>query len=144
MLEISTAPEAVDVETVHRFLSEQSHWARGIPRATVERALAHSLCFSAREDGRFVGFARVVSDCATYAWLCDVFVVDGSRGRGISSALMEAVCAHPELQNLRRFTLATSSAPWLYAKYGFTPLAKPEIWMERLDATVYQRQAPPA
>jgi len=143
-LQISDAPEAVDLDVVHRFLAEQSTWARGIPRAVVERAVANSLCFSAREAGRFVGFARVVTDRATYAWLCDVFVVDEARGRGISSALMQAVCAHPELQGLRRFTLATSTAPWLYEKYGFAALAKPEIWMERFDAAVYQRQTPPA
>lgn len=144
MLEIQTGPEAVDLDVVHRFLAEQSTWARGIPRATVERAVAHSLCFSARDEGRFVGFARVVTDHATYAWLCDVFVLEGLRGRGISSALMQAVCTHPSMQGLRRFTLATSTAPWLYDKYGFAPLAKPQIWMERYDPGVYQRQTPPA
>jgi GNAT superfamily N-acetyltransferase len=138
MLEISDAPEAVDVDVVHGFLTEHSTWARGIPRATVERSLRHSLCFSARDAGRFVGFARVVTDRATYAWLCDVFVLPEARGRGIARALMQAVDRHADLQRLRRFTLATSTAPGLYAQHGFVALAKPEIWMERFDAAVYQ------
>ncbi|MED5617930.1 GNAT family N-acetyltransferase [Ideonella sp. BN130291] len=143
MLQISDDPQDVDLEVVHRFLSSQSTWALGIPRETVARALRHSLCFSARDhDGRFVGFARVVTDRATYAWLCDVFVLPEARGQGIARALMQAVEAHADLQGLRRFTLATSTAPGLYAQHGFAPLAKPQIWMERFDPDVYQ--LPPA
>ncbi len=138
-IQVSTAPEAVDLDVVHRFLSEESAWARGIPRDTLERAIRHSLCFSALSETGLVGFARVVSDRATYAWLCDVFVLPSARGQGIARLLMEAVDHHPELQDLRRFTLATSSAPGLYAKYRFMPLGKPEIWMERHDVGVYQR-----
>jgi predicted N-acetyltransferase YhbS len=146
MVEISCDPGRLDVALIHAFLSEQSHWARGIGRATVERSLAHSLCFGAYDGGEQVGLARVVTDRATFAWLADVFVVEARRGEGIGAALMDAVIAHPDLQGLRRACLVTRTAPALYARYGYTPLNAPEIWMERFDAEVYARaaQTPPA
>jgi GNAT superfamily N-acetyltransferase len=139
---ISTDPARLDVALIHRFLSEESHWARGIPRGVVERAIAHSLCFGAYDDdGAQLGFARVVTDRATFAWLADVFVLEGLRGRGIGEALVLAVNAHAELQGIRRRLLATSSAAALYARHGWLPLARPEIFMERSDPEVYSRPA---
>lgn len=138
-IEISTDPSRLDVGRIHAFLSQESHWARGIPRATVERSLRHSLCFGAYDGAAQVGLARVVSDRATFAWLADVFVVAERRGQGIAALILRAVDTHAELQGLRRFVLATSSAAPLYARHGFTALAKPAIWMERLDPEVYAR-----
>lgn len=141
-LDISTDPARLDVGLVHRFLSEQSTWALGIPRATVERSLRHSLNFGgylpAEEGGAQVAFARVISDFATFAYLVDVFVVPEQRGRGHSRALMNAVLAHPDLQGLRRFMLSTSTAAPLYAQFGFAPPAKPQALMERHDPDVYR------
>ena len=130
-LRISSDLADVDLDVVHGFLSRDAYWCRGITRERVERAARHSLCFSALLDGAQVGFARVVSDRATFGYLADVFVLPAHRGRGISQALMAAVLAHPELQGLRRFLLATSDAHGLYAKYDFTPIARPERFMER-------------
>ena len=130
-LRISSDVADVDLDVVHGFLSRDAYWCRGITRDRVERAVRHSLCFSALLDGAQVGFARVVSDRATFGYLADVFVLPAHRGRGISQALMAAVLAHPELQGLRRFLLATSDAHGLYAKYDFTPIARPERFMER-------------
>ena len=141
MIEISTDAARLDVALIHAFLSHESHWARGIGRDRVERALANSLCFGAYEDGRQIGLARVVTDYATFAWLADVFVVASERGRGIGALLTKAVVSHPELKDLRRAALVTRTAPGLYARYGFAPLASPEIWMERYNAGAY---TPPA
>ena len=141
MIEVSVDPAGLDVALIHAFLSVESHWAQGISRERVERSLRHSLCFGAYDGARQVGLARVVTDHATFAWLADVFVTRSDRGRGIGTLLMDAVVAHPDLRDLRRFALVTSSAPALYARYGFTPLHKPDIWMERLDLGAY---APPA
>ena len=136
-LDVTTDRDKLDVALIHRFLSEQSYWAKGIPRATVERALENSLCFGAFAGGSQVAFARVISDFATFANLVDVFVLPEHRGRGYSRALMDTVVAHPKLQGLRRFTLATSDAHGLYADYGFKPLARPESFMERYNSGVY-------
>ena len=141
MIEISCDPARLDTALIHDFLCNQSHWARGVPLATVERSLAHSLCFGAYAGHDQVGLARVVTDRATFAWLADVFVLEARRGERIGVALMDAVIAHPDIQGLRRFCLVTRTAPALYARYGFTPLAAPEIWMERFDAEAYARPA---
>ena len=106
-----------------------SYWARGIPREVVERSVRNSLCFGAYLGPRQVGFARVVTDRATFAYLGDVFVVPEHRGRGVSKRLVQAVLAHPDLQGLRRFLLATRDAHGLYAQFGFTPLTNPEHFM---------------
>lgn len=136
-LRIGTSRDDVDVDVVHAFLSEQSYWCRGVPRDVVARAIDHSLCFSARLDRDFVGFARVVTDRATFAYLCDVFVLPQARGRGISKAMMAAIDGHPELQGLRRFLLATSDAHGLYAQHAFTPILRPERFMERYRPDAY-------
>lgn len=121
----------VDLDVVHGFLSRDAYWCRGITRERVERAARHSLCFNALLDGAQVGFARVVTDRATFGYLADVFVLPAHRGQGISQAMMAAILAHPELQGLRRFLLATSDAHGLYAKYDFQPITRPERFMER-------------
>ena len=134
---ISTDPAALDVALIHHFLSTQSTWARAIPLATLQRAIDHSLCFGAYVDGRQVGFARVVTDHATFANLVDVFVLPEQRGNGYSRRLLERIMADPALQGLRRFTLATADAHGLYADYGFTAPARPAALMERYFPTLY-------
>ncbi|NEX61225.1 GNAT family N-acetyltransferase [Noviherbaspirillum galbum] len=136
---VSDDPALLDMQVIHGFLSGESHWAKGIPFDVVRRAMDNSLCFGAYEEGRQVGFARVVTDRATFGYLADVFVVEAHRGRGISRLLVEAVLAHRDLQGLRRFNLATSSAGGLYAKYGWEPLANPGIHMERYRGDAYLR-----
>ncbi|MBD8872988.1 GNAT family N-acetyltransferase [Rhodanobacter sp. DHB23] len=138
-LQISTDKERLDIGLIHRFLTTEAYWSRGIPRETVERAIAGSLCFGGYVDGRQVAFARVVTDCATFAYLADVFVLSEHRGQGHSKALMTAVMAHPQLQGLRRFSLATGDAHGLYAGFGFTAPARPQNLMEKLDQDVYTR-----
>lgn len=128
-LTISTDPARLDLDTVHRFLT-RSYWARGIPREVVERAVRHSLCFGAYEGGRQVGFARVISDRATYAYVSDVFVLPSHRGRSIGRRLMAAIMAHSELQGLRRWGLFTRDAHGLYRQFGFGPARHPERLME--------------
>ena len=130
-LRIGTDFADVDLDVVHGFLSRDAYWCRGITRERVERAARHSLCFSALLDGAQVGFARVVTDRATFGYLADVFVLPAHRGQGISQAMMAAILAHPELQGLRRFLLATSDAHGLYAKYDFQPITRPDRFMER-------------
>lgn len=139
-MEISTDKNRLDLATIHRFLSEQSTWAIGIPRATVERSIEHSLCFGGYENGQQIAFARVVSDYATFAYLMDVFVLPQHQNRGLSLPLLEAIKAHPQLQGLRRFMLASSNARGLYQRYGFNALGKPEIMMEINVADIYVRE----
>jgi GNAT superfamily N-acetyltransferase len=140
-LRVSSERSEIDVALVHRFLSEESYWAKGIPRALVEKSIANSLCFGGFLGGSQIAFARVVSDYATFAYLADVFVLPEHRGKGYSKILMAAVFAHPELQGLRRFSLATRDAQPLYAPYGFTPLAHPETFMERYVAGIYENRS---
>jgi GNAT superfamily N-acetyltransferase len=138
--QVSTDPARLDVGLVHRWLSEESHWARGVPHAVIERALENSLNFAAYDDGgQQVGFARIVTDKATFAWLADVFVIDAHRGKGVSRLLMQAIVDHPDLQGLRRWLLATRDAHGLYEKFGFTS-PPPGRLMERLDPDIYTRK----
>ena len=138
MIAISEDKARLDVPLIHRFLSEESAWAAGISLPLVQKAIANSLCFGAYENGAQVGFARVVTDFASFAYLCDVFVPISHRGRGISRLLMDTVLAHPELQSLRRFTLVSSSARGLYQQYGWTALNAPDAHMERFAPDVYR------
>jgi GNAT superfamily N-acetyltransferase len=138
MIELSCERARLDVPMIHRFLSEESAWAAGISLALVQKAIDNSLCFGAYDGSRQVGFARVVTDYATFGYLCDVFVSTAERGRGISRLLVDAVLAHPDLQGLRRFTLVSTSARDLYAQYGWTPLHVPEAHMERFAPDVYK------
>jgi len=128
---ISTDPSRFDLDVIRGYLA-RSYWAAGIPRETVERSIAGSLCFGAFDGDRQTGFARVVTDRATFAYLADVFVLEEFRGRGVATRLMQAIVAHPELQNLRRWLLVTRDAHPLYEKFGFRPLEKPERHMERV------------
>lgn len=140
--EIDTDRARLDRAMMHRWLGEESYWARGIPREVLDRAIDHSLCFGAYVDGAQVGFARLVTDRATFAYLADVFVLPEHRGKGYSQRLMDAILAHPDLQGLRRMLLATSDAHGLYAKNGFAALAKPATFMERYRPDVYQVPLP--
>jgi GNAT superfamily N-acetyltransferase len=136
--EISTDPARLDVATIHSFLAT-TYWSPGIPREIVERAIAGSLNFGAYDGRVQVGFVRVVTDRATFAYLCDVFVLEPWRGRGLSKFMMECVMSHPELQNLRRWMLATADAHGLYRQFGFASLARPERVMEITVPDIYQR-----
>ena len=134
---VTTDPAHLDIELIHSFLSN-SYWATGIPREVVERSIANSLCFGVYEADKQVGFARVITDSATFAYLADVFIIESHRGRGLSKFLMECIVKHPELRGLRRWTLATRDAHALYARFGFTPLAKPDRFMELHNPEVYK------
>lgn len=134
---VSTDPSRLDLPRIHRFLAEDSYWARGIPRDIVERAVAGSICFGVYDGENMVGFGRVVTDRATFAWVSDVIVEPAQRGRGAGKALMQAMTGCPALQGLRRWVLATADAHRLYERFGFRPLASPERFMERWDPNVY-------
>lgn len=136
---ISTDREKLDRALIHEFLAA-SYWATGIPRETVDRSIEGSLCFGLYDGERQVGFARVITDRATFAYLADVFVVESHRGRGLAAWLMETILAHADLQGLRRWMLLTRDAHPLYRKVGFTELANPGRVMEKLDAKVYERR----
>jgi ribosomal protein S18 acetylase RimI-like enzyme len=129
--EISSDPGRLDRALIHRFLHDESYWAKGVPRDVVDRAIDNSLCFGLYDpDGRQAGFARVVTDRAAIAYLADVFVLAEHRGRGLGKWLIETVMSHPELQGLRRFFLGTADAHALYERYGFRALADPDRMME--------------
>jgi len=135
-LTISTDPARIDRALVHAFLSG-SYWASGIPREIVDRSIENALCFGVYEENRQVGFARVISDLATFAYLADVFVLPSHRGRGLAKWLMEAILAHPKLQGLRRWMIVTRDAHGLYRQVGFTELAHPERLMEIVRSEIY-------
>lgn len=143
---ITDDPSRLDLDVIHSYLARESYWAGGIPREIVARAVANSLCLGAYFEpvapaalsaeaspkaGAQAGLARIVTDFATYAWLCDVFVLEPHRRHGLGKALVQAVVSHPQLQNLRRIALATRDAHGLYAQFGFTPLARPQTQMEK-------------
>lgn len=135
---VSCDPQRLDLEVIHGFLAS-AYWSRGIPREIVERALRHSICFGIYVGQRQVGFARAISDHATYAYVADVFVDPEFRGRGLSKRLMEAMLAHPDLRGLRRWGLVTHDAHGLYQRYGFTPIDHPERHLEILRPDLYRR-----
>ena len=136
--EISLDPSRIDLAATHAFLSG-SYWAAGLPLATLRKAIDNSLCVAAFAGGEQVGFARVVSDRATFAYLADVYVLDPHRGRGLSRRLVAALVEHPELQGLRRLMLVTRDAHGLYEKFGFTALAHPSRVMELHRPDIYAR-----
>jgi N-acetylglutamate synthase-like GNAT family acetyltransferase len=138
-LQISFDPAELDIGLIHRFLSEGSYWARGIPRETLERALAHSVCVGGFLDGGQVAFARAVTDQATFAYLADVFVLPDYRGRGYGQQIVDALLGDPRLQGLRRWHLVTRDMQRLYARFGFVPLAEPDRHMQRHDPEIYRR-----
>ncbi len=133
---ISTDPARLDVPRIHAYLSGSSYWAAGRPLDVVRRSIDHSLPFGVYRGAAQIGFARLVTDYATFAWLADVFVLPEFQGQGIGKWLIEVIVGHPRVQGLRRWVLATKDAHGLYAQYGFTPLHAPERWMDRFtDAT---------
>ena len=131
--QISTDPTRLDLAFIHQFLSTKSYWAKGRPVELVRRSIEHSLPFGLYKGARQVGFARVVTDRATFAWLADVFVDEGERGRGLGVWLVEVVLSHPQLQGLRRWTLATRDAHEIYRRFGFAE-TEPGFFMEKLEA----------
>ncbi|MGL5889193.1 MAG: GNAT family N-acetyltransferase [Bacteroidia bacterium] len=135
--ELSDERSRIDGEFVHHELSK-SYWAEAIPRELTDKSIANSLCFGVYSNGKQVAFARVVSDFATFGYLCDVIVTEEHRGAGIGKWLMEVIMAHPELQNLRRFTLATRDAHTLYTRFGFEPLKNPDRLLEIVRPGIYK------
>jgi GNAT superfamily N-acetyltransferase len=126
---ISTDRSRFDLEMIYRFLTT-CYWALGIPRETVQRSIDHALCFGVFDGEQQVGFARVITDRATYAYIGDVFILESHRGRGLAKRLMQAIMEHPDLQGLRRWSLVTNDAHGLYRQFGFGPLAAPHRYME--------------
>lgn len=135
--EISTDKSRLQIEIIQRFLVEDSYWAQDRTLEQTEKAIENSICFGVYTGTRQIGFARVVSDCATFAYIGDVFILEEFRGSGLSKGLMEAMLAHPDLQNLRRWVLATLDAHGLYEQFGFHNLKFPERWMERPAPNAY-------
>ena len=130
---ISTDSERLDLAIIRDFISNQSYWGRGRRIETVQRALDHSLNFGVFKNDQQVGFARVVTDFATFAWVADLFILEEHRGQGLAEWLMKSILSHPELQGFRRWVLATKDAHELYRKFGFQELRRPERWLERPD-----------
>jgi GNAT superfamily N-acetyltransferase len=145
---ISTDPARLDLDLIHHYLSHESYWATGRSREVVTRSIENSLPFGIYKGKDQVGFARIVTDYATFAWVADVFVLAEHRGRGLSKWLMEVIIAHPRLQGFRRWVLSTKDAHALYEKFGFIKLHRPERWMERPDPNLkespdYWRESEP-
>ncbi|HZI85983.1 MAG TPA: GNAT family N-acetyltransferase [Pyrinomonadaceae bacterium] len=130
---ISTDPKQLDITVIHKYLSTDSYWAQGRTVETIKRSIENSLNFGLYKSKQQIGFARVVTDYATVAWLADVFVLDAYRGRGLGKWLVEVILSHPDLQRFRRWVLATKDAHELYRQFGFIELKRPERWMERPD-----------
>ena len=139
-LTISSNKADLDIGMIHAFLSEETAWAKGMPRETLERAIEGSLCFGAYIDGRQIAFARLVTDEATFAYLCDVFVLPEYQGKGYASTLMRYIFATPSLTGLRRIVLVTTDAHHVYEPHGFKELASPERYMELHNPDVYAEQ----
>ncbi len=136
--EISTDRSRFDLDLIHDYISKHSYWGKGRAREVVARSIENSLPFGIYQDGEQIGFARVVTDYATFAWIADLFVLSQHRGRGLSKWLMEVILAHPRLQGFRRWVLSTKDAQGLYERYGFMPLKRPERWMERFDPNMQE------
>ena len=142
-IEVSSELSRMDIEMVHAYLASESYWAAGISRARLERAIAHSLCFGAFIAGAQVGFARVISDRATFAHLTDLFVVAPARGQGVATRLVRAALAHPELKGMRRWLLATREAHGLFTQQGFHSVSNPGWFMELVRSEGYLSDPPP-
>lgn len=137
--EISTDRSRLDLDLIHDFLDRESYWATGRSLDTIRRSIEHSLSFGVYKGARQIGFARVVTDYATFGWLADVFILEEFRGAGLGKWLVEVILSHPLLQGFRRWTLATKDAHELYRQFGFKELKIPERWMERLDPKTEER-----
>lgn len=136
---ISTDISRLDLSAIHSFLTE-SYWAEGIPIEIVKKSIENSLCFGLYEKDQQIGFARVITDYATFAYLADVFVLPSQRGNGLSKWLMQTIKAHPQLQGLRRWMLATKDAHGLYKQFGFEPISDPEKLMAIVEPNIYKKQ----
>lgn len=134
---ISTDRNKLDLLSIHAYLANESDWANGIPMTTLKTSIEHSLNFGLYDEDQQIGFARIISDFSTIAYLGDVYILAEYRGKGLSKWLMNEIMAHPNLQGLRRWILLTDTAEWLYKKFGFTELPKPELYMEKHDSNVY-------
>ncbi len=134
---ITTDKTKMDIVAIHDFLSKYSGWSINIPFERVKTSIDNSLNFGLFHNDKQIGFARVISDLSTIAYLGDIYILDNYRGQGLSKKLMECVMSHPNLKGLRRWILLTSTADWLYKKYGFIKLPKPELYMELFDPNVY-------
>ena len=134
---ISTDQEKLDIDLIHRYLSEEAYWSKGISKDVIIASIRNSLNFGLYVEGQQVGYARVISDYATIAYLGDVFVLPAYRGRGFSKRLMEEVMSHPKLQGLRRWILLTRDAHDLYRQFGWNSIEKPDRWMEKHDSQIY-------
>ena len=137
---ISTDKSKLDIPFIHHYLSKFSYWAEQIPVETVIKAIEGSLCFGIYEKEKQIGFARMVTDKATFAYMADVFIDEHYRGRGLSKWLVATMLAHPDLQGLRRLMLATRDAQGLYAQFGFTPLTHPERLMQMVFPDIYKKE----
>ena len=137
-LTISTEKEKLDIDRIHSFLN-RTYWAEGISKEIISRSIEGSLCFGVFENDKQVGFARMITDKATFAYLADVFIIEEYRGRGLSKWLMEVIMSHPDLQGLRRMILVTKDAHGLYRQFGFTPLINVDRWMNILVPDIYKR-----
>jgi len=135
---ISTEKDKLDIDVIHSFLN-RTYWAEGISKEIIRRSIEGSLCFGVFENDKQIGFARMITDKATFAYLADVFIIEEYRGRGLSKWLMEVIMSHPDLQGLRRMVLVTKDAHGLYKQFGFTPLINVDRWMHILDLDVYKR-----
>lgn len=134
---ISTDKTKLDVDSIHWFLSTKAYWSLNIPKETVQTAIENSLCFGVYQNEKQVGFARIISDFSTIAYLGDVYILEEYRGNGLSKWLMETIMSHPHLQGLRRWILLTGDAHGLYRKFGWTDIADSSKWMELHNKNVY-------
>jgi GNAT superfamily N-acetyltransferase len=137
---ISTDKSRLNIPLIHKFLSEESYWAKDIPIETVKRSIENSLCFGVYKDDEQIGFARMISDLTTFAYLADVFILPDHRKQGFSKILMKEIIAHPDLQGLRAILLGTADAHELYRQFGFKELAKPERFMEIRRPGIYMEE----
>jgi GNAT superfamily N-acetyltransferase len=135
--DICSDKSAMDVDAIHAYLS-RSYWAENVPHQTVQKAIDNSLCFGVFHKQSQVGFARLITDTATFAYLADVYILEEHRGKGLSKKLMKTIISHPQLQGLRRMVLATYDAHTLYEKFGFKALANPQTFMELWTPDVYK------
>ena len=136
---ISTDKARLDIELIHNYLANSSYWAVGRPLEVVRRSIEHSLAFGLYRDAQQIGFARVITDYATFAWLADVFVLEEFRGQGLGKWLVDVIISHPDLQGFRRWVLSTRDAHELYRRVGFRELKRTERWMERADPQMQER-----
>lgn len=137
MYTIDTDKARLDIDLIHGYLAREAYWTKNIPKPLLVRAIEHSLCFGAYEERQQVGFARVISDFAVFAYIGDVFVLPEHRGRGVSKMIMQAIVEHPSLQGLRRWSLVTRDAHGLYRQFGFQDLADPGRHMEMVVVNPY-------